>query len=48
MAIDAKVSFMNQLQNRLSDIVPINTMTKILAAFSDISERFDMTKYMAL
>ena len=42
MAIDAKVSFMNQLQNRLSDIVPINTMTKILAAFSDISERFDM------
>ena len=42
MAIDAKVSFMNQLQNRLSDFVPINTMTKILAAFSDISERFDM------
>jgi len=42
MAIDAKVSFMNQLQNRLSDVVPINTMTTILAAFSDISERFDM------
>lgn len=42
MAIDAKVSFMNQLQNRLSDAVTIDTMTKILAAFSDISERFDM------
>ena len=42
MAIDAKVSFMNQLQNSLSDAVTIDTMTKILAAFSDISERFDM------
>lgn len=42
MAIDAKVSFMNQLQNRLSDAVTIDTMAKILAAFSDISERFDM------
>ena len=42
MAIDAKVSFMNQLQGRLSGTVTMDMMAKILAAFSDISERFDM------
>ena len=42
MAIDARVSFMNQLQNRLSETVTINMMTTILAAFSDIAEKFDM------
>ena len=42
MAIEAKISFMNQLQNRLSDTVTINVLNKILAVFSDIAERFEM------
>ena len=42
MAIEAKISFINQMKSKLSDIVTMDMMTKIMAAFADVSDRFDM------
>lgn len=42
MAIDAKISFLNQLEKRLSTVVTADTMSKVLSVVSDVLEGFEM------
>ena len=44
MAIDAKMSFLNQAEKRLSSEVTAQMMTKVLTIISDVMEGFDMTE----
>jgi len=42
MAIDAKVSFLNQTEKRLSSEVTANTMAKVMSIISDVLEGYEM------
>ena len=48
MAIDAKVSFMNQIRNRLSGTLTVDQMDTMGAAVMDILEHFRMDELQVL
>lgn len=47
MAIDAKVSFLNQTEQRLSTEVTVAEMTRIMQAVADVLEGFDIREIVA-
>ena len=42
MAIDSKISFLNQMENRLSSEVTTDMMNRVMQIVSDVLEGFDM------
>ena len=42
MAIDAKIGFLNQVENQLAKAVTANTMTQVLTIISDVLDGFEM------
>lgn len=42
MAIDAKVSFLNYVEKRMSDVVTMNEMMKVMSIISDVMEGFEI------
>lgn len=42
MAIDAKISFMNQVEKRLSTEVTADAMSRIMPILADVMEGFEM------
>ena len=48
MAIDAKVSFMNMTEKRLSEEVTVNIMNKVLSVLADVIQSFDFREVTAI
>lgn len=46
MAIDAKISFLNQINVRLSTEITADAMERAMKAMSDVLEGFDMQEVM--
>ncbi len=44
MAIDAKISFLNQTEKQLSTDVTADTMTKVMKIIADVMENFEITE----
>lgn len=42
MAIDSKISFLNQLEKRLSAEIPADALSKVIIAVSDVMENYQM------
>lgn len=47
MAIGAKMSFLKQLEKKLSDTVTVDGMARLLSAVADVAEGFDMQEITA-
>lgn len=45
MPIDAKMSFIKQIENRMSDVLKVNEMAMLITAMKDILGSFSMTEY---
>ena len=48
MAMDAKVSFMNQLEEKLADVLTVDQMARLRTTAAGIMEHFDMTEMQML